>query len=138
MFTKGHTIRSTQTRTPTELLDHWYVPEDAELFGFKACKHRITKELALFGKYGEVWDRGQGKAGIMVYGRYTQTKGKIKRFLGECSPTKGDQSELNLVVDTSDIPAISALLKIPDQPGRQLTWKKKNSPSEFNTERTLT
>jgi hypothetical protein len=36
-------------------MSDWYKPRDEKIGKHKAIKHRITGELALVGKYGEIW-----------------------------------------------------------------------------------
>ena len=45
----------------------WIIPTIPEKIGsHKALKHKVTKELGLFGKYGEIWLAGVDKIGVMV------------------------------------------------------------------------
>lgn len=46
----------------------YWIPAESHLrwAGFRLIQHRVTGELSLFGRYGEIWEYGGGKYRVMI------------------------------------------------------------------------
>ena len=102
---------------------NWYKHTTGEtLYGLECLKHKVTKELGAFGKYGEIWDAGLGKIGFYVRSNVINTR--LAHALK--IPRKGGDpgSEPIYFVSGSTIALVATHLKIPTHPGRQLRHTK--------------
>ena len=97
--------------------NYWKIPDEPEFIGkHKALKHKKTRELCLFGKYGEIWMAGVDKIGVLI-----KSSRVASRYLGK-SGVLGDEFVIKLPLKELDkwikILKVSKSLKI------QLTYYK--------------
>lgn len=56
LFWMGYLRKQKGFYSFADMLTNWYNPtHDEMIYGQLAVKHKITKELCLFGKYGQIW-----------------------------------------------------------------------------------
>lgn len=84
----------------------WYIPEEEYFIGkYRAIMNKKTKELALSGKYGEIWEVGPQTCGAVIISNTVANK-----ILGT-DAKKGD--EVIAEFDIADLDRWVKLLKIP-------------------------
>lgn len=102
-------------------MNHWYCPTtDENILGHKAMKNRETKELAIFGKFGEIFEKGK-ELGLIIK---TPTKSREASKLADL-PTprllkKGE--EVCFVIPLEKIKEALKLIRVPIHPRRQLRY----------------
>ena len=80
-------------------MTEWYSPTEPErLLGYKAIKHRITRELCLFCKYGEVWQHSPTSYSFLITS--TKIANKIARLLN--TPRTTDALDEMLILDIDE------------------------------------
>lgn len=91
----------------------WYKPtEEQYIFGVAAIKHKLTKELCIFGKRGQIWQNNDNTFKVLINS-------------GTQHPKKRTQDELVLTLDKSYIKEYTKFIKMPINVGRQVTLAKK-------------
>jgi len=85
----------------------WLVSDD-KILGIKAMQHRITKELCLFGKYGEVWVDGNHYK-VLARGKI---KTKVAQLLQHRSSIGTLECELMLPFTEAEAAAILEVVGI--------------------------
>lgn len=73
-------------------LTEWYKPSKDTLLGHGCLKNHVTKELCVFGKFGEIWNRGET---LRLVVRSAQKNGLVAKLLGQApkSVLKGDEAQ---------------------------------------------
>lgn len=108
------------------MIKEWYIPitEDSML-GYKALKHRITKELCLFGRYGEMWQVSDTTYGVLIHS--SAIAKKIAKLAKIDIPGKIDvNDEVVLNISAKLAPQIAKCLQIKKQLKSQLLIAKKH------------
>lgn len=88
---------------------------------YVCVQHSVTKELALAGKYGEIWKYSENKDACIV--KSNTIAKKISKALSEKDFEIANKIEENLFVfDTNFLPQIKKLLKVPNSRPSQLKY----------------
>jgi hypothetical protein len=101
-----HTLWYRSTSSPT-------------IAGYPCIKHKLTGELCIVGKHGEIWEYSETKLALMSHS--TKVTNKIADLLGIRPPPQDKYSEAVLVFDANKINEVAELLKCTPFSGRQLT-----------------
>lgn len=81
-----------------------------------ALQHSITKELCLFGKFGEIWPNGDSYKALVK----GNLKSKISRFLELTAEVGTYECELLVNFTNKQLPFIVSMLKVPRSANAQL------------------
>lgn len=81
------------------------------------CQHATTKELCLFGKYGEIWPVARGKYSVLVKGNL---KKKVADILNLKVSVGSQECELVARFSSDKLSLIASMIKVPVWPDKQL------------------
>ena len=97
----------------------WYVSKDST----EGLKHRVTKEITVFGKKGQVFDYSEDKIGVFVYAGNPKALKTLwplaLNWDGLVSVVKG--GEVFLLLEKCHYSLVKQAISVPKQLGRQVT-----------------
>lgn len=97
----------------------WNLPRTPEtIFGHRAVRNRVTRELTIFGRFGEVWEKGDGVHVKLLL--YPETRPQKRKEIAAAAGVPYTAVRSILVVESHRLSAVLAVLRVPVRPGRQL------------------
>lgn len=81
-------------------------------------KHKLTKELCIFGKYGQLYEKGLKTVGIIIYGTALRAN-NLKRILGLQPISAPLSDEHAFSADIEFLNKITEFIKVPLRHGVQ-------------------
>jgi hypothetical protein len=102
--------------------NQWYKPTTGDVvFGVEAIKHKVTKEVTVFGKKGQIWENTTESFKVLLYGKNRRVNNQIAAMVGAELPSLSKTEEYLLTVPKALINDVKKLILVPSEVGRQVT-----------------
>jgi len=102
-----------------EMVPEWGPSQTATVFGWRAIRHRITKECTLVGQFGECFESSKGQATFSIWSSYCVSK--MNEYLG-LKKNLHPRSEVQFIVnDPEKIQGCIRLMKAINSTGKE-SW----------------
>ena len=103
----------------------WYKSKtDSELYGKLCLKHKITKELCIFGLRGEIYRNNDLTFKVIIYRNRIKTIHKLGRFLNIETSVYTINDEAVFTVPIAHLKYTLQQIKVPRDVERQLGYAK--------------
>lgn len=101
----------------------WYKSKtDGTLYGKQCLKHKVTKELCIFGLRGEIYRNNDLTFKVTVYRNRTKTINKLGKFLNIETSMYSVDDEAVFTVPIAHLKYMMTQLKVPRDIGCQLQY----------------
>lgn len=106
----------------------WNARAQSTMAGYPCIKHRVTDELAVFGRNGEIFEMGSGVYGVRIWSiglikSNKEIRKRIKDRYGDVIFKQGEEALLKIA--DSDLPQFFEILGAPKRRGDQLRYANK-------------